>query len=355
MKKALFSIFLSLFIISTTNLPTIYAQDYTQWELPEGAIARLGKGRINDMKYSPDGTVLAVATTIGTWLYDTRTYQERALLMPKRKGVEKIIFDPDGKTLACAENYKGITLWDVGARKLMKTFNDGSPVYRNMLFSPNGRTFARVGYKDIHLYDLVTGKSKHILKKHTDFITCLSISPDSQTLASGSKDQSICLWDITAGTHKQTLTGHPESVTSVSFSPDGSTLISVSEDTTIYLWDISTGERKKILADKGLITDQLDKPETVERAFFSPGDSILATVRLNSTIHLWDTTTGTHKRTFPSQDTDIKENDYRKKIEKVLFSPDNQTVVGLTRGGKIRLWGAVTGERKVCLKILVSS
>ena len=31
-------------------------KDYTQWELPKKAKARLGKGGINDMQFSPDGT-----------------------------------------------------------------------------------------------------------------------------------------------------------------------------------------------------------------------------------------------------------------------------------------------------------
>lgn len=33
--------------------------DYTRWNLPEGAKRRLGKGIINDMQLSPDGTRLA--------------------------------------------------------------------------------------------------------------------------------------------------------------------------------------------------------------------------------------------------------------------------------------------------------
>ena len=57
------------------------AQNYTQWSLPEGAIARLGKGSVmGDVVYSPDGTRLAVASSIGIWLYDAQTYQEVALL-----------------------------------------------------------------------------------------------------------------------------------------------------------------------------------------------------------------------------------------------------------------------------------
>ena len=53
---------------------------YTQWELPPGALARLGKGALTDIQYSPDGTRLAVACYIGVWLYDVHTRTEIALL-----------------------------------------------------------------------------------------------------------------------------------------------------------------------------------------------------------------------------------------------------------------------------------
>ena len=46
-------------------------RDYTQWELPEGAKLRIGMGRMEDLKFSPDGELLAVATSVGIWLYDT--------------------------------------------------------------------------------------------------------------------------------------------------------------------------------------------------------------------------------------------------------------------------------------------
>ena len=57
------------------------AQYHTQWSLPESAKARLGKGSITgDVVYSPDGTRLAVASSIGIWLYDAQSYGEIALL-----------------------------------------------------------------------------------------------------------------------------------------------------------------------------------------------------------------------------------------------------------------------------------
>ena len=60
--------------------PISFAQDNTKVGLPEGAIARLGKGGINLMRFSPDGTRLAVGTDVGMWLYDVPDGKETALL-----------------------------------------------------------------------------------------------------------------------------------------------------------------------------------------------------------------------------------------------------------------------------------
>ena len=47
-------------------LPTAFAQDYTQMNLPDGAIALLGKYRLGKVLYSPDGTrSLLVDSSIG--------------------------------------------------------------------------------------------------------------------------------------------------------------------------------------------------------------------------------------------------------------------------------------------------
>ena len=70
-KTKLFLI-LTLLIISSLSILPCFAQyaTHTQLNLPEGAKARLGKGAIADIAYSPDGTRLAVAGSIGIWLYD---------------------------------------------------------------------------------------------------------------------------------------------------------------------------------------------------------------------------------------------------------------------------------------------
>ena len=74
--------------------------------LPDGAIARFGKGKINEIQYSPDGKILAVATRIGIWLYDTSTYQEISLLTDHNSSVTNITFNPNGHTFASAAKDK---------------------------------------------------------------------------------------------------------------------------------------------------------------------------------------------------------------------------------------------------------
>ncbi|RKU29454.1 hypothetical protein C6499_08830 [Candidatus Poribacteria bacterium] len=63
MKNTLVSILSTLFLISIFSSSDTFAQyqAYMQWRLPKGAKARLGKGNISEVVYSPDGTRLAVA------------------------------------------------------------------------------------------------------------------------------------------------------------------------------------------------------------------------------------------------------------------------------------------------------
>ena len=56
---------LSLLLVVVLFVQSSIAQDFAQSNLPETAKARLGKGTIFDIAYSPDGTRLAVAGGIG--------------------------------------------------------------------------------------------------------------------------------------------------------------------------------------------------------------------------------------------------------------------------------------------------
>ena len=119
MENTRFSMFLIWFAIFGF-VPNTSAQDSPQWHLPEGVKARLGKGRISEIAYSPDGTRLAVASSIGIWLYDAQTGEALDLLTGHTDWVLSVSFSPDGQTLASG-SWQEIRLWDAHTGRHLRT------------------------------------------------------------------------------------------------------------------------------------------------------------------------------------------------------------------------------------------
>ena len=110
--------FIMLFAI-LLFLSHAFAQDYTRWELPEGAKMRLGKGQIKSYQFSPDNTRLAVMSSIGIWLYDVRTGKAIKLLAEHTHAV----FSPDWQMFVKkGKDENTIELWDLHTVKLKATF-----------------------------------------------------------------------------------------------------------------------------------------------------------------------------------------------------------------------------------------
>ena len=256
--KTIIRLILTAFLVIFAFTSNTYAEDYTKLSLPEGARARLGKGAIEGIAYSPDGTRLAVASGIGIWLYDTQTGQELNLLKEYPHGVSSVSFSPDGQIIVSG-GYDTIRLWNVSTGTIIKTLSEDksfeggrrSSVY-NVSFSPDGKTLASCGWKDkdaiIRLWDVATGRHRRTLKhshaKHKRewvVVKSISFSPDGKTLASGSSDNSVQLWNARTGRHRRTLAVYTDNVESVSFSPDGQVLASGSGN-TVRLWNVRTGD-----------------------------------------------------------------------------------------------------------------
>ena len=69
--------------------------------------------RDRGIAFSPDGSRLAVVTSIGIWLYDAETFDEIALLTGHKDEVTAVAFSPDGTKLASGAQEGTVLLWRV--------------------------------------------------------------------------------------------------------------------------------------------------------------------------------------------------------------------------------------------------
>ena len=76
---------------------------------------------------------------------------------------------------------------------------------------------------------------------------CVAFSPDSQLVASGSKDDTVRVWNCNNGACAHVLRGHELPVESVAFSSDGQLVASSSFDETVRPWRCSDGACVQVL------------------------------------------------------------------------------------------------------------
>ena len=358
-------------------LANSFAQDNTKVGLPEGAIARLGKGGINLMRFSPDGTRLVVGTDVGVWVYDVPDGKETALFTEHTGQVNAIAFSEDGSTFASGGFVNPvIQVWDVETKSKLSTVpltrepyslpaltfygetlisTDGhrevtywhpdtgqklaearldNPI-ETVAFSEDGSTLA-IGNRNgkIDLWDTTTSSQQGALDGHgrgqDSEILALAFSPDGNILASGSEDETVQLWDTQNHTKLGTLIGHTGWVTAVAFSEDGNTLASGDASKIIKLWDLDTQQERATLTGH---------KNTINALAFAPiGTPLygmcLASGSTDGTIRFWNPLNGDELVTFTSGHTEA--------VKAVAFSENGTTLTTAAFNGIVDVWSLQT-------------
>ena len=340
---------LTLWIITNLFLLNGFAEDYTQWRLPDGAKMRLGKGIINDIKFSPDDTQLAVATSIGVWLYDAQTGAEIALLKDRRIGhqtANTLSFSPDGITLASGLwRYGGpIQLWDTTTGEKSTTLEGEIGGIRALTFSADGSLlFCAHSPRDAKLgaWQITTGQQVMNFSgkqnSRSGFNAPLVVSQDTRFIA-GASDNIVKIWEVRENKLRHTLnedTGVPRNSglpQTLAFSLDGKTL--AAGRMTIRLWDVESGDE---------LAKFPEQPRPIDALTFSPDGKILTTGNYAGTILLWYLPSHNH----PIPTTITGHNTLP--IVSIAFTADSKTLASGSRDGTIRLWDVTTRNQKLAI------
>ena len=317
-------------------LPNVFAQGSTQFELPQGATARFGKGWVKDILFSPDGRELAVATTIGIWIYDVSTGNEKDLLRGPMGGANAISYSSDGRTLAAAHEDRTVYLWNI-FNGSARAFPGHTGHIRAIAFSEDDSMIASGGTDNtIRIWDVHANSLREILPGYTSAVSSIAFSSDSSMLAGGSKDGTIRVWDTGTGDRIYEFSGHTALVSGVIFLRSDSVLVSSSLDGTIRLWDLvspggslSPPTRHSAPVHAVAFTSNPLASDADEYTFASGSEDRL--------IRVWNTTTDHLVNSF-DQNPDSVFDGHGDSVNEVRFSPDGRTLATASFDGTVRLW-----------------
>ena len=254
---------------------------------------------VSAVRFSPDGTRLAVAGVDSVDIIDARThraYRSGLVAEPPRPSglvnfpvvLGTIAFSPDSRVLAAdvirnvPPRSADIVRWNArtgrrlgrprqvaptpepalvgftarGARFVTSSAADRSTVIRDTAtlrplrrlqgggtpsaLSPNGRVVA-FGAADgsVRLLDLHTGKLRVATGRHDAAVTDLHFTRDSRTLLTAGGDGRVEAWNVADARRIATFSGHGGSVSRVAIAPDGRTAYSAGEDGTVIAFDLT--------------------------------------------------------------------------------------------------------------------
>ena len=201
-------------------------------------------------------------------------------------------------------------------------------------YLPDGNRIAVRSAIGLWIYDVHTGEE---LDLFTDLGTKLSwnlmvLSPDGKRLAAATYGE-VVLWDLQANKVDKLLVdklllGHNDRIYSLAFSPTGEILAGGSRDTTIRLWDVSTGELKQTFVGH---TDMIRLV-----AYSNDGKTLACTSWKDWTILIWDVETEELLKAITGH-TD--------RVSRITYAPDSRTLASVGwKDPAIRIWDVKTGK-----------
>lgn len=275
------------------------------WDPETGKLAKAitgATGYLKSIAAHPSKKIVLVGgedRAVRAWDYETG--QEAFSLGVMSAMVEELRWNATGSLAAVVTGDGNLFVWDITSPDRKKVVDQkvmtGGAAH-GVAFLPDGRSVAVCGEKTTKFLALpqpgdpadvagITRKSFDGAGGHRDLVTCLAITADGKTLATGSRDHTIRLWDVATGAVVRTLAGHGEDVTALCFTRDGKTLASTSIDQSVRLWDLEPTLPRATLAGHA---------GPVFSAAISPDGKRIATGGHDRTVRVWDATTGRETR-----------------------------------------------------------
>jgi hypothetical protein len=147
------------------------------------------------------------------------------------------VYSPDGKLIAAATTGGTVRLVDAASGRSLHTLTGGHPA-----FSPDGtRVVTTAADGSARLWDVATDKETVTLSGHSGAVNAAAFSPDGQRIVTAGDDATAKVWNAATGQLLATAAGHTGAVTGAVFGAKGDRVFTGSADGTVRIWTADTG------------------------------------------------------------------------------------------------------------------
>jgi WD40 repeat protein/class 3 adenylate cyclase len=296
---------------------------------------------INDVRFSPDGSMLATVGDDGGALkgdalkvWDPTTGD----LLSSVTGRGQVFgpsFSADGSLVSASWPDEGaVRIVDPSTGRVVRTIDGIATQPFQTALSPDGRSIAfSDGFSSVvSVVDVASGELWFELRGHLYPIPSISWSPDGRRIATGGEDASVRIWDGATGRLQIELLGHSGTVVSVEWSPDGSRLVSAGSDGTAKVWDVDEAGGRELMSLSGQDT------RAGLFATFSPdGTQVMTGDWAITAVKIWDVGVSGDAE-WANLPTDLLT------PVDVAFLPNGHVVAPVDRGS-VAVWDLGSGRR----------
>jgi len=244
----------------------------------------------------------------------------------KQGAVRCVEFSVDGNYCMTGGSDKSLKLWNPNRGVLLKTYSGhGYEVLGCQGSCDNSALVSGSMDKSVVLWDVTSGNFTRKWRGHQGFVNCVRFNEESTVVLSGSVDTCVKIWDTKSRSTEpiQTLDDATDNVTSLDVS-DHEILVG-SGDKNVRCYDLRMGS---------VVTDFVG--DTVSCARFTRDGQCILVAALNSTVKLFDKSTGEMLQEFSGH----LNKEYR--LECCMDFSDKYVLSG-SENGQVYVWDLVEG------------
>ncbi|HRE46862.1 MAG TPA: NB-ARC domain-containing protein [Aggregatilineales bacterium] len=346
------------------------------WHIESGAVRLTLRGHSDSVRacaISANGTLILSASNDGTLkLWDRHTGEERQTLSGHDSRVTCCSLSADGKTALSGSEDKTLKIWDVASGRVRFTLEGHTENIWGCALTADGKRAASASADGrLIVWDALSGQPLQTIIANEVGVTGCAWGHNDQALLAALVDKTVGVWDALSGESEMTYIGHEGWVNACAWM--GPYPISASADKHVVVWDINSRRQLEILSghtggvnacaayENYIVSASVDRtlklweipvsvftthPDSHAEALYEEKPIRSLAVNLSPTAKtLVVTSQGDLLNRYESSSTAAEILEDRGQVDRLIFSPDGQHLLGLNELGRtLTIWETNTWQ-----------